>query len=83
MKATSTIAAFGLGLAVSVMPVLAHHSVPAQYDVDRESLACKGWVEGGPHIDSDYSRWASHEFPSQRLVDAKRFKVASGFRREP
>ena len=37
MKATSTIAAFGLGLAVPVMPVLAHHSVPAQYEIDRES----------------------------------------------
>ena len=43
MKATSTIAAFGLGLAVSVMPVLAHHSVPAQYDVDRE-ISIRGVV---------------------------------------
>ena len=34
---------FGLGLAVSVMPGLAHHSVPAQYDVDRE-ISIRGVV---------------------------------------
>jgi hypothetical protein len=43
MKATFTIAVFGLGLAVSVMPGLAHHSVPAQYDVDRE-ISIRGVV---------------------------------------
>jgi hypothetical protein len=43
MKATSTIAVFGLGLAVSVTPGLAHHSVPAQYDVDRE-ISIRGVV---------------------------------------
>ena len=43
MKAAVTIAVFGLGLAVSVMPGLAHHSVPAQYDVDRE-IAIRGVV---------------------------------------
>ena len=34
---------FGLGLAVSVMPGLAHHSVPAKYDVDRE-ISIRGVV---------------------------------------
>ena len=43
MKATFTIAVFGLGLAVSVMPGLAHHSVPAQYDVDRD-ISIRGVV---------------------------------------
>jgi hypothetical protein len=43
MKAKLTIAVVGLGLAVSVMPTLAHHSVPAQYDVDRE-IAIRGVV---------------------------------------
>jgi hypothetical protein len=43
MKARLTIAVFGLGLAVSVMPGLAHHSVSAQYDVDRE-IAIRGVV---------------------------------------
>ena len=43
MKATSTIAMFGLGVAVSVMPGLAHHSIPAQYDVDRE-ISIRGVV---------------------------------------
>ena len=36
MTAKLTVAVFGLGFAVSVLPVLAHHSVPAQFDVDRE-----------------------------------------------
>ena len=43
MKATSAIAVFGLGLAVSGMPVLAHHSVPALFDVDRE-ISIRGVV---------------------------------------
>jgi hypothetical protein len=43
MKATLTIVVFGLGLALSVMPGLAHHSVPAQYDVDIE-IAIRGVV---------------------------------------
>ena len=43
MKATLTIAAFGLGLAVSANPVLAHHSVPALFDIDRE-IAVRGVV---------------------------------------
>jgi len=37
------LAVFGLGLAVSVSPVLAHHSVSAQYDVARE-IAIRGVV---------------------------------------
>ena len=53
MKATLTIAVFGLGLAVSVMPGLAHHSVSAQYDVDRE-MAIRGVVTRiewtNPHV---------------------------------
>ena len=43
MKPQLAIALFGLGLAVSVMPGLAHHSVPAQFDVDRE-IAIRGVV---------------------------------------
>ena len=43
MKAKLTIAGFGVGLVVSVMPGLAHHSVAAQYDVDRE-IAIRGVV---------------------------------------
>ena len=35
MKAKLTIAVFGFGLAVSVMPGLAHHSVSAQFDVSQ------------------------------------------------
>ncbi len=33
MGAKLAIAISGLGLAVSVMPILAHHSVPARFDV--------------------------------------------------
>jgi len=43
MKAKLTLAAVGIGFAVSVVPGLAHHSVPAQYDVDRE-IALRGVV---------------------------------------
>jgi len=43
MTAKLTVAVFGLGFAVSVLPVLAHHSVPAQFDVDRE-IAVRGMV---------------------------------------
>jgi hypothetical protein len=35
MKAQLIIAVSGLGLAVSAMPMLAHHSVPARYDVNQ------------------------------------------------
>src|SRR6476660_6812328 len=42
MKAKLVVAISGLGLA-SVMPALAHHSVAAQYDVDRE-IAIRGVV---------------------------------------
>jgi len=43
MKAKLTLAVVGLGLVVSIVPGLAHHSVPAQYDVDREN-AIRGVV---------------------------------------
>lgn len=43
MKAKLTIAVFGLASAVSVTPGRAHHSVPAQFDVDRET-AIRGVV---------------------------------------
>lgn len=43
MKAKPTIAVFGLGLAVSVMPGLAHHSVPAQYDLS-QLITIRGMV---------------------------------------
>jgi Family of unknown function (DUF6152) len=43
MKAKLTIAVFGFGLAVSATPGLAHHSVPAQFDIDRE-IAIRGVV---------------------------------------
>ena len=60
MKAKLTIAVFGLGSAVSVTPGLAHHSVPAQFDVDRET-AIRGVVTR--------IEWAN---PHARLwVDAK------------
>jgi hypothetical protein len=42
MNAKLVVAISGLGLA-SVMPALAHHSVPGQYDVDRE-IAIRGVV---------------------------------------
>jgi hypothetical protein len=35
MNVRPVVAISVLGLAVSVMPMLAHHSVPAQYDVSR------------------------------------------------
>src|SRR6266536_2756268 len=35
MKVRSAVAISGFGLAASVMPMLAHHSVPAQYDVSK------------------------------------------------
>ena len=43
MKAKLTIAVIGLGVAVSVMPGLAHHSVPAKFDVDKE-IAIRGVI---------------------------------------
>ena len=60
MKAKWTAAVIGVGLAVSVMPAVAHHSVPAQYDVGRE-MAIRGVVTR--------IEWAN---PHARLwVDAK------------
>jgi hypothetical protein len=35
MKFQLGVIVYGLGLAASVMPLLAHHSVPAQYDVSK------------------------------------------------
>ena len=35
MKTNLAVALVGLGLAASVMPLQAHHSVPAQFDVDK------------------------------------------------
>jgi hypothetical protein len=43
MNARFTIAVVGFGVAVSVMPALAHHSVSAQYDVERE-MAIRGVI---------------------------------------
>jgi hypothetical protein len=35
MKTSLVVTIFGLGFAASVLPLLAHHSVPAQYDTDK------------------------------------------------
>ena len=43
MKTNLAVAILGLGLAASVTPLRAHHSVPAQYDIDRE-IAIQGVV---------------------------------------
>ena len=79
MKARSTIAVSGLGLALSVMPGLAHHSITAQYDVDRE-IAIRGEVTRiewtNPHArlwvdakndDGTVSRWEMELPPPNAL----------------
>jgi hypothetical protein len=66
MTAKLTVAVFGLGFAVSVLPVLAHHSVPAQFDVDREIAVRRLWVDARSD-DGTVSGWEMELPPPNAL----------------
>jgi len=79
LKVKLAVVISGLGLAVSVMPLLAHHSVPAQYDVSRtitiEGVVTKiEWTNPHAHFwvevkdaDGTVSEWEM-ELPAPNAV---------------